>query len=133
MRTGMNDRETGALIRRMRKSAGLSQQQLAGRIGVSYQQVQKYESGKNRLTLSRLRQVAGALGLPAIFFLGEEWMRGAEGPKNSPVFTGKAEEVKLLTLYRELRGKKIKTAFLAMLEDFVRTLPGEKINTGRRG
>ncbi len=48
------DKSVGELIRRMRKSAHMSQMQLAEKIGISYQQVQKYEKGVNQLSLSRL-------------------------------------------------------------------------------
>ena len=46
-----SDKAMGELIRQLRKSAGMSQMKLADRIGVSYQQVQKYEKGVNRLSV----------------------------------------------------------------------------------
>lgn len=45
-----------------RVAAGLTQQMLATHIGVSYQQVHKYESGMNRMSLARLSRIAGAVG-----------------------------------------------------------------------
>ena len=46
----------------------MSQEELAHSIGLTYQQVQKYESGKNRITVSRLFDIAGALKVPADYF-----------------------------------------------------------------
>ena len=122
--TFMSDKALGELIRQTRKSCGLSQMQLADRIGISYQQVQKYERGINRLTLSRIEQIAEALGMPSSFFLDEEDPRkGGEPNALQAIFK---EEARLLMLYRGLRSKKLKRGFLGMIEDFVKMLPREK-------
>ena len=61
----------GARMRRRRMQLGMSQQALAERLGVSFQQVQKYEKGANRLSASTLYAAAGALSLPiGAFFDG---------------------------------------------------------------
>ena len=71
------DRHVGARIRERRTMLGLTQQQVAERIGVTYQQAHKYEAGANRLSAGRLYQIAQALGVePAYFFEG----LGAERP-----------------------------------------------------
>lgn len=56
-------------LRLARKLAKLSQEQLARRIGVTFQQVQKYETGVTRISASRLWQIALAFGQPMSFFL----------------------------------------------------------------
>lgn len=56
------DAYVGARISLRRSALGLSQAALAQRIGVSFQQVQKYETGQNRISASRLHRVAGVLG-----------------------------------------------------------------------
>jgi transcriptional regulator with XRE-family HTH domain len=53
----------GAKIRIFRNSRGLSQTELAERIGVAFQQVQKYEKGTNRVGAGRLSRIAGVLGI----------------------------------------------------------------------
>ncbi|HEV7352927.1 MAG TPA: helix-turn-helix transcriptional regulator [Brevundimonas sp.] len=58
------DAAVGARIAARRQGLGLSQAALAGRIGVSFQQLQKYESGTNRISASRLHHLAQALGAP---------------------------------------------------------------------
>lgn len=57
------DVATGARVRLERRKRGISQEELAGKIGVSFQQVQKYENGTNRLSISRLFMIAAALNV----------------------------------------------------------------------
>jgi transcriptional regulator with XRE-family HTH domain len=64
------DVAVGARIRLARKMRGRSQQALAAAIGVSFQQVQKYESGANRISASMLARIAGTLGVPVAEFFG---------------------------------------------------------------
>lgn len=59
------DTLTGAVIRRLRENAGITQEVLADRIDLSYQQVQKYERGQNRVSISRLFDIAKAVGIDA--------------------------------------------------------------------
>ncbi|MCB1099438.1 MAG: helix-turn-helix transcriptional regulator [Verrucomicrobiae bacterium] len=60
----------GNRIRIARKQAGLSIIDLAGKLGVSYQQVQKYEMATNRVAASTLSQIAQTLDCPISFFFG---------------------------------------------------------------
>ena len=61
----------GAAIRMRRRQAGISQDMLADKCGVSFQQVQKYENGVNRVSFSRLVQIAHALGLRVSELVGD--------------------------------------------------------------
>jgi transcriptional regulator with XRE-family HTH domain len=58
------DEAVGARIRLLRKRRKMSQEQLGQAIGVTFQQIQKYENGKNRVGASRLHRVAIALDVP---------------------------------------------------------------------
>jgi transcriptional regulator with XRE-family HTH domain len=73
----------GARIRMFRINRGMSQTVLAERVGVSFQQVQKYEKGANRVGASRLSQIASVLGIS----VGElfESSPGKSTAANSPV------------------------------------------------
>jgi transcriptional regulator with XRE-family HTH domain len=62
------DRHVGRRLRARRLALGLTQQQMAGLIGVTYQQAQKYETGANRMTAERLFTVAQALGVNVDYF-----------------------------------------------------------------
>lgn len=119
-----NDKTIGALIRQLRKSSGMSQMRLAEKIGVSYQQVQKYEKGVNRLSLSRLKQISGALGVSVSAFLEEEDLKVGE-PRS--VYSGlNTDEAKLLMLFRRMKSRKMRTGFLDMLDDVVKLTDRKK-------
>jgi transcriptional regulator with XRE-family HTH domain len=62
------DAEVGVRIRFYRLNAGMSQTQLGEKIGVTFQQVQKYENGSNRVGAGRLTQIAHAVGVPVTAF-----------------------------------------------------------------
>ena len=62
------DAFVGTRIAQRRSALGLSQTALAARLGISFQQVQKYESGSNRVSASRLHQIAMALAFPVMRF-----------------------------------------------------------------
>ena len=71
----------GSLIREIRLSFGLSRVELAPKIGVTHQQLHKYESGQNRVTASRLYKIANVLERPVSFFFEEEPMKTKNEPK----------------------------------------------------
>ena len=62
------DRHVGTRIRERRTMLGLSQQQLANMIGVTYQQAHKYERGLNRISAGRLFEIAEVLAVPISWF-----------------------------------------------------------------
>jgi transcriptional regulator with XRE-family HTH domain len=62
------DIHVGRRVREARAAKGLSQEKLGNRLGISFQQVQKYEKGTNRIGSSRLWQIANVLEVPVSFF-----------------------------------------------------------------
>jgi transcriptional regulator with XRE-family HTH domain len=66
--TAVIDRHVGAQIRERRILLGLTQQQLAALIGVTYQQAHKYERGVNRVSAGRLFQISSVLSVPMSYF-----------------------------------------------------------------
>jgi transcriptional regulator with XRE-family HTH domain len=62
------DAHVGKRIRHRRWMVGMTQQQLADKVGIKFQQIQKYETGMNRVSASRLWDVADALGVSISFF-----------------------------------------------------------------
>ena len=67
------DRHVGAMVRAARRAIGVSQAQLADALGVTFQQIQKYEDGTNRLSSSKLFAIAKTLNTPlSSFFEGLE-------------------------------------------------------------
>src|ERR1051326_7464004 len=72
------DKEVGQLIRAQRLVCRMSQTELANALGVTFQQVQKYEKGVNRVGAGRLAKIADTLGVPISFFFD-----GAPGPRTA--------------------------------------------------
>lgn len=62
------DVHVGKRIRHRRWMVGMTQQQLAEKVGIKFQQIQKYETGMNRVSASRLWDISGVLGVPVAFF-----------------------------------------------------------------
>jgi transcriptional regulator with XRE-family HTH domain len=88
------DVHVGRAVRWRRKLRGLSQQALAERIGLTFQQVQKYETGANRISASALHAISGALEVPIAFFFDglPETVAGRpakEGPETEASLTAR--------------------------------------------
>jgi transcriptional regulator with XRE-family HTH domain len=74
------DAEIGQRVRALRVQRGLSQTELGNLISVTFQQVQKYEKGANRISAGRLQRIAEVLGVPvAYFFAAAEHRQGSNG------------------------------------------------------
>lgn len=65
---GERDRELGEQLRMARVLRKISQREMAKRLNISQQQLYKYESGSNRVTVSQLEAIAAALGVPVLLF-----------------------------------------------------------------
>lgn len=87
------DKFVGNKIRERRKTLKLSQSKLAELMGLSYQQIQKYESGSNKITVKRLIQLAKVLNVPATYFY--------EGVKLEEDEIGQAINSDVLKTHRE--------------------------------
>ena len=81
------DKYVGSRVRMRRLMLDMSQGQLASAIGLTFQQVQKYEKGVNRIGASRLQQIANALQVPVTFFFeGSPGQARVYGKAPSPAF-----------------------------------------------
>jgi transcriptional regulator with XRE-family HTH domain len=79
------DLHVGARIRLRRRMQGVSQEKLADALGLTFQQVQKYERGANRVSASKLYEIASALRAPiSYFFDGLADPSGDEGAESRP-------------------------------------------------
>ncbi len=82
------DQEVGKRLRHRRKTLSVTQQALARRLGITFQQVQKYEKGTSRVSASRLRDIAIVLEVPVTYFFDEvASMGGAMSESNEFVAT----------------------------------------------
>jgi transcriptional regulator with XRE-family HTH domain len=73
------DAHVGKRVRHRRWMIGMTQQQLADKVGIKFQQIQKYETGMNRVSASRLWDIADAMGVSISFFF--EGLADADGAK----------------------------------------------------
>ena len=95
------DVHVGKRIRQRRWMNGTTQQQLAEAVGIKFQQIQKYETGMNRVSASRLWDIANVLTVPVSFFfegLDASAAQPSEGDVPSDVLTDK-EALELLRSY----------------------------------
>jgi transcriptional regulator with XRE-family HTH domain len=77
------DVHVGKRIRHRRWLVGMTQQQLAEKVGIKFQQIQKYETGANRVSASRLWDIADAMDVPVGFFF--EGIETASAGETAPV------------------------------------------------
>lgn len=101
-------REIGERIKKRRKELGISQERLAEILGVTYQQVQRYENGTNKLNVENIQIIAHVLSVPiSYFFEYDETLAVAEKP--SFYLPTPAEEMRLLRHFRAIKGKRSKS------------------------
>ena len=77
------DLHVGTRIRERRKTLGMPQQDLAAALGLTFQQVQKYERGANRVSASKLHEIAQKLSVPVAWFF--EGLDQADAPTDAPI------------------------------------------------
>ncbi len=113
------DAMVGAKIRVLRVSRGLSQSNLADEIGVTFQQVQKYEKGANRVGASRLSQIADVLGISVgeLFEPSRRMADGAESPLKLLVEPG---AVRVLKAYAQTTDPRLRRAIVNLIEGIAR-------------
>jgi transcriptional regulator with XRE-family HTH domain len=111
------DAAVGARILSLRKALGMSQSTLAEALGVSFQQVQKYERGGNRVSASKLVEIAGALGVSAGQLLGEGEGEGggADGVIDWRSVPG--DMALAMEAFARLRSAKLRVVAVKMLRD----------------
>jgi len=120
------EKKIGLKIKQIRKNWGLSQSELAERIGISFQQIQKYEKGLTRISVMRLQQISKALGvnITAFFEEGEMIPKVSDlalkyTPGGAPFQPLNKEEITLLKLFRRTSNKKVRAGILKQLQGIV--------------
>ena len=96
------DIQVGQLIRGQRLALGMSQSALAEKLGLTFQQVQKYEKGWNRVGSSRLVKIADALGVDPSYFFPGNGKSDNEGPEVLTLVSI-AGATKLLRAFAEIK------------------------------
>ena len=97
----------GPRIRAARHKLDMSQTDLANRLGITFQQIQKYENNKNRVSIGRLANIADILGVTATFLLiGSEEKRGARGADEGGDLLKTAGALRLIKAFNRMNGAK---------------------------
>jgi transcriptional regulator with XRE-family HTH domain len=107
----------GEKIREVRRLKGISQTELAEKVGLSYQQIQKYEKGKSSISVERLFQIAYALNVSIKTFFGEDYNKVAEGKEGYRSELFSEEEVLLIKHFRKIKGDKLRKALIEFLKE----------------
>jgi transcriptional regulator with XRE-family HTH domain len=110
-RADARDTDIGKRVREQRLAKGMSQMQLATHLGVTFQQIQKYENGMNRIGSGRLQRIAEALNVPVAHFFKSDGnsLAGAPSPAEDLAIEG-AE--RLLQAFRRIADNESRRALL---------------------
>ena len=108
------DVEVGRRVRAFRLNKGLSQEKLGDELGITFQQIQKYEKGVNRIGAGRLQRIAEILGVPVSEFFGS----GASMPSAGSLYelVDTAAALRLLRAYARIPDPQVKQAVTALVE-----------------
>jgi transcriptional regulator with XRE-family HTH domain len=113
------DRHVGIRIRLRRKQLNMSQGQLAEALGVTFQQIQKYERAANRVSASKLWEIAQALESPVSYFYegldGET--EAAEGPLSAQQLLLSREGVELVAAFRGIHSPQRRGLLLNLISE----------------
>src|SRR6266513_647089 len=113
--TTSDDVEVGQRIRARRMAKGMSQTELGSLLGVTFQQVQKYEKGVNRVGAGRLVRVAEALDVPVSFFFGAT-DTGSEDTRAILGFLDTAYSLRLLRAFSRIPQTEVQRAVVELVE-----------------
>ena len=126
------DSHVGSRVRLRRLELGLSQEKLAEQLGITFQQVQKYERGTNRIGASRLHQIAIVLQTPiTYFFEGASDTPTNSGQEASPLSQalGDPATVRLVRAFASISDSQLKQKAVGIIEAIADTASvSEKVN-----
>jgi transcriptional regulator with XRE-family HTH domain len=118
-RAGPVDAMVGRRIRARRLAKGVTQMELAKQLGVSFQQIQKYENGMNRIGAGRLVQIAQALGVPLdALFLGLDGVSRKTAQGDDPLaLLSNGHAMRLAQAFSKILDKRIRLALVTLAEE----------------
>ena len=122
------DTHVGSRVRLRRMMLGMSQEKLGERLGITFQQIQKYEKGTNRIGASRLQNISSVLSVPVSFFF-----ENAPGPVAAPGTAESQSTFDMVGFLSSSEGLALNRAFVRIpdaklrrrIVDLVRAVAGE--------
>jgi transcriptional regulator with XRE-family HTH domain len=112
-RSGALDVMLGERIRRRRRELGLSQSALGAKLGITFQQVQKYENGANRVSATMLIKLSNALALSVSEILSEI-------DPGAPPVDAKGQDAQLAAAFARISSTEMRAAVLVLVEGLAR-------------
>lgn len=120
--TGSIDKEIGSRVRMRRISIGMSQEKLGDLLGLTFQQVQKYEKGTNRISVGRLVDIARILGVDIHFFFNgiksvksEGGFAEEEGPPYLSEVMSTPEGLQLIRSFTAIKNPKVRKSIVQLV------------------
>ncbi len=131
------DRYAGARLKMRRLALGLSQSDIAGSLGLSFQQIQKYENGKNRMSTGRLQQIADLLKVaPSFFFEGAKEYAASNGVVSGEDlqtgFLASPQGVRLATAFMQIKDTRLRETLISVAEQLAGVI-ARKAEVGNDG
>ena len=121
------DKHVGSRVRMRRQMLAMSQEKLGNALGLTFQQVQKYEKGMNRIGASRLQQIGEILRVPVSFFF-EDTAVSASAPHEPDYFQAQMEEfvssaegLRLIAAFERIKSAALRREIVS----FVKTIGSE--------
>ena len=118
------DKHVGSRVRMRRQMLKMSQEKLGNAVGLTFQQIQKYEKGTNRIGASRLQQIAEVLSVPVPFFFEGAPQSSARlqivGEAPSPTylteFLATSDGLALVNAFRRIKSVSVKRCIVRLVE-----------------
>jgi transcriptional regulator with XRE-family HTH domain len=121
------DRHVGSRVRMRRMMLGMSQEKLGDALGLTFQQVQKYEKGTNRIGASRLQQICQILQVPVSFFFegvpesplgppSDDGLREAPSPSYVADFLSTSDGLALTKAFMRIENAKLRRRIVDLVE-----------------
>jgi transcriptional regulator with XRE-family HTH domain len=121
------DKHVGSRVRMRRMMLSMSQEKLGDALGLTFQQVQKYEKGTNRIGASRLQQISQILQVPVAFFFegaptlhsGSNTVKDAPSPAYVADFLSSSDGLALTKAFMRIKQPKLRRRIVDLVEEIV--------------
>jgi transcriptional regulator with XRE-family HTH domain len=118
------DKFVGSRVRMRRMMLGMSQEKLADALGLTFQQIQKYEKGTNRISASRLQAISQILQVPVHFFFdgvpqsgkGAQWFADSPSPAYVTDFLTTSDGLALVKAFVRIKDAAVRRSIVRMVE-----------------
>ena len=128
------DKHVGSRVRMRRMMVNMSQEKLGEKLGITFQQIQKYEKGTNRIGASRLQQIANVLGVPVGFFFegapvpdgSAKGFSEAASPAYVSDFLATSDGLALTKAFMKVTDSKVRRRIVDLVEAMVAEQEGKR-------